>query len=125
LPAHAVVFTDSTGGEKMHLYSVWMVLRGTVYQMIGIGPESHRALVRAVADSLRPLTQAERDTITELRLRVVSARAGDDLAQLSKRTGGALALPVLAAMNGLAPDVRFSGGEPVKVAVRRPHKPPR
>jgi predicted Zn-dependent protease len=122
LPAHAVVFTDSSAGQPMHLYSLWLLLRGTVYQMIGIGPESHRPLVTATANSLRPLTAAERDSITQLRLRVVSAQPGEELPQLSKRAGNVLPVPVLAAMNGLAEGARFKGGELVKVGVHRPYK---
>ncbi len=121
LPARAIYITDSSGKEPVHFYFLWVVLKGTVYQMIGIGPESHRPLVKAVADSLRPLTGAERSSITELRLRLVTAKAGEDLAALSKRANGALALPVLAAMNGREAGARFGGGEPVKVAVRVPH----
>jgi predicted Zn-dependent protease len=77
-----------------------------------------------MADSLRPLTDAERASITELRLRITPARAGEDLAALSKRSQGALALPVLAAMNGVAEGARFRGSELLKVAVRSPHKSP-
>jgi predicted Zn-dependent protease len=123
LPARAIYVTDSSGKEPMHLYFLWVVLKGTVYQMIGIGPESHRPLVKAVADSLRPLTEAERASITELRLRIVTAKAGEGLAALSKRANGALALPALAAMNGMSEGAAFRGGELVKVAVRVPHKP--
>lgn len=122
LPARAIYVTDSSGKEPMHLYFLWIVLKGNVYQMIGIGPESHRPLVKAVADSLRPLTDAERASITEMRLRIVAAKAGEDLGTLSKRAGGALAVPVLAAMNGLPEGAKFRGGEWVKVAVKRPHK---
>ena len=124
LPARAVYVTDTSGKEPMHLYFLWIVLKGNVYQMIGIGPESHRPLVKAVADSLRPLTDAERASITEMRLRIVAAKAGEDLGALSKRAEGALAVPVLAAMNGLPEGAKFRGGEWVKVAVKRPHKAP-
>ncbi len=122
LPARAIYLTDASGKEPMHLYFLWVILKGNVYQMIGIGPESHRPLVKAVADSLRPLTDAERATITEMRLRIVTATAGESLAALSKRADGALAVPVLAAMNGLPEGATFRGGERVKVAVRLPHK---
>ncbi|MBK8321575.1 MAG: M48 family metalloprotease [Betaproteobacteria bacterium] len=124
LPARAIYVTDTSGKEPMHLYFLWIVLKGNVYQMIGIGPESHRPLVKAVADSLRPLTDAERASITEMRLRIVPAKAGEDLAAVSKRAEGSLALPVLAAMNGLPAGAKFRGGELVKVAVKRPHKAP-
>lgn len=122
LPARAVYVTDTSGKEPMHLYFLWIVLKGNVYQMIGIGPESHRPLVKGVADSLRPLTDAERKSITEMRLRVVTAKAGESLEALSKRSNGALAVPVLAAMNGLPERATFRGGELVKVAVKVPHK---
>ncbi len=125
LPAHAVVVTDRSGKEPMHLYFLWIAMRGTIYQMIGITPDSQRELVRGTAGSLRPLTEAERASITELRLRIVEARPGEDLAALSKRAGGGVATTALAAMNGLEPAARFKGGEAVKVPVRATYRAPR
>jgi len=79
---------------------------------------------RARVKADKTLTDAERASITEMRLRIVAAKAGEDLGALSKRAEGALAVPVLAAMNGLPEGAKFRGGEWVKVAVKRPHKAP-
>lgn len=122
MPARAVVVTDASGKEPVHLYFLWIAMRGTVYQMIGIAPDSQRAVVRGIADSLRPLGEAERASLTELRLRIVPARPGEDLSAVSKRAGGGMAIAPLAAMNGLDAKAKFRGGEPVKVPVRVPYR---
>jgi predicted Zn-dependent protease len=122
LPAQAVYVTDSSGKEPVHLYFLWIADRGRIYQLIGITPHSQRELVRAVVESLRPLSSGERASITELRLRVVPAHAGEDLATVSRRAGGVLELPTLAAINGVDLSRKFPAGEPVKVIARVPYR---
>lgn len=122
LPAQAVYVTDSSGKEPTHLYFLWVADRGTVYQMIGITPDSQRALVRSIVDSLRPLTAAERASIRELRVRVVPAQAGESLAAVAGRSANVLPLPILAAVNGVDAAKRFEQGEGAKVIVRVPYR---
>lgn len=125
LPAQALYLTDKSGKEPVHLYFLWLVMDHKIYQMIGLAPDSQRALVRSIADSLRPLSDTERASISELRLRVLGARSGETLPAVSKRAGGSVAAAVLAAMNGVTESVQFKGGEWVKVPVRTAYRAPR
>ncbi len=124
LPAQALYLTDKSGKEPVHLYFLWLVLDRKIYQMIGLAPESQRTQVRSIADSLRPLSESERASISELRLRVIGARGGETLPAVSKRAGGSMAASLLAAMNGVSETVQFKGGEWVKVPVRTPYRVP-
>jgi len=74
------------------------------------------------ARSFRPLSNAERASITELRLRVVAARGGESLGALSRRTGNAWSLNETAVANGLEPSARLSAGAPIKIAVQVPYR---
>jgi predicted Zn-dependent protease len=69
----------------------------------------------ATARSFRPLTEAERASIQATRLRVVTARPGEGLAELGRRTGNAWDPSSTAVYNGIFVDHRFEGGELVKV----------
>jgi predicted Zn-dependent protease len=56
-----------------------------------------------------------------MRLRVVQAHAGEDLAELGRRGGNAFDTQRTAVLNGLFPNTRFGGGEPVKIARSEPY----
>jgi predicted Zn-dependent protease len=75
------------------------------------------------ARSFRPVSRAERGSVTEHRLRVVVARRGESLAGLSRRTGNAWSLQETAVANGLEPEALLAEGTPVKIAVELPYRP--
>jgi predicted Zn-dependent protease len=121
-PAYLLTFTDRSGTEPMHMHFLWIASRGLMYQMTGLAPERYREILRKTALSLRPLTEKERASIMEIRLRVVTARDGETLKQLSKRTQNQWDLDRTAVMNGIAPDAILKKGEPVKIAVSEKYR---
>ena len=66
------------------------------------------------------MTARERSSIFETNLDIVTAKRGEDLKSLNKRTGNAWNVGNTAVMNGIFADHEFRGGELVKV-VRRHH----
>ena len=72
----------------------------------------------------RPLHPRERASIRETRLRIVPARGGETLAELSQRTGNAWNLQQTAVANGLFADARLEEGQLLKVAISQPYKAP-
>ncbi len=121
-PGHVVTLTDTSGGKPVHMHFLWVAARGLIYQMVGLAPDQHREALRRAAQSFRPLTPAERASITELRLKVVAAREGETLAQLSRRTQDQWKLETTAVVNGIQPGASLKQGQLVKIAVRQPHK---
>lgn len=90
------------------------------------GPEVDRrigaASARTVEEAIGLIDDQALDQYLErVGQRVASALPAEDLADRSRRSQGALALPMLAAMNGLAAGARFGSGERIRVAVRAPH----
>jgi predicted Zn-dependent protease len=122
LPTRTVSLADARGREPLHLDTTWIAFGGTIYQVIGAGPDRYRPQVLEVARSLRPITAGERASITATRLRVVAARRGETVAALAGRAGAAVDVAVVAAMNGLDAATSLSGGEWVKVPVRVPYR---
>ena len=77
----------------------------------------------ATARSFAPLGQAERRSIQARRLHVVTARPGEDLAALGRRTGNAWDVETTAVHNGVFANHRFEGAERVKIAEVAPYRP--
>lgn len=78
---------------------------------------------RAVARSLRPLTDEEKASFEITRLRIVQANAGESLEALSLRTGNALPLGTTAVINDLFINSRLQAGQLVKIGIAEPYVP--
>ena len=117
-PGYLVTVTDESASEAMNIHFLWVALGETIYQLIATAPERLRPTLRESALSLRPLTSDERASIKVTRLRIVAARAGEDLEALSIRTANVWDLRTTALMNAVPLDRRFEEDSPVKVAVR-------
>jgi len=122
LPAYLSLYTDNSGREPMHLAFLWVGYRGLIYQFIGLAPEKYRKLLRATALSFRPMTSTERKSITETRLRVVSARSNESLTQLSKRKRNAWDIRTTVVMNGIDVKESLREGQLIKIAVIQPYR---
>jgi predicted Zn-dependent protease len=78
--------------------------------------------MRNAARSLQPLSDRERAQIREERLRFVTSTAGENLGQLSRRSGNAWSPELTAAINRLDPDQALTAGTRIKVAVLVPFR---
>jgi predicted Zn-dependent protease len=123
-PGYLVTYTDATGREPMHMHFLWVAARGMIYEMIGLAPERLRETLRKTALSFRPLTAVEQASIKETSLHIVSAKAGEDLTQLSSRTNNTWDLKTTAVMNGLSSDLPLKEGQQIKIAVSQTYKGP-
>ena len=98
-------------------------MAGKTYQLIGLAPEKHRETLRNAALSLRPLTEAERGSVTGTRMRIATARQGERLEQLSARTGNAWSPAYTALVNGLDAEAICQQRQLVKIARTEPVRP--
>ena len=117
LPGHLVIYTDRSGREPLHWFFLYIAHRQLIYQFTGIAPERYRATIRKTALSFRPLTADELASIRETRLRIVSARRGETLSQLSKRTGNTWDPKTTAVINGVKLDQPLKRGQLIKIGV--------
>jgi predicted Zn-dependent protease len=115
-PAFFVTYLDRSGNTPAYLDFAWVSMAGKTFELIGLAPERHRETVRNAALSLRPLTAAERGTVTGKRLRIITARQGERLPDLTARAGNAWSPAYTAVVNGLDPEVVLREGQLLKIA---------
>ena len=119
-PAHLLLYTDTSGEEPTHMAFLWVAYRKIVYRFIGLAPEKYRKNLRSSALSFRPITEKEKSSIKERRLKVVTARANESLSQLSKRTGNVWPMEATAVVNGIDADKLLKEEQLIKIAVSKP-----
>ncbi|MHC4902574.1 MAG: M48 family metalloprotease [Planctomycetota bacterium] len=120
LPGYGVTARLGRGRDAVDLELIWISYEERLYQLIGLaaaGQDADLEAIRATAQSFRPLTEAERDSIPVVRLRLVEARVGESLAQLGLRSGNAWSVRETAVMNDIEAGEPLEGGRVVKIAV--------
>lgn len=104
----------------------WIAWDGRIYRVTGLASgSSYRAYQGAfasVARSFRGLGAQELAGLREQRLRVVSALAGESLAQLVARTRSSWSADDVAVANALPAGARLQAGQLVKVAIAEPYQ---
>ena len=120
--AARVVGRAPGGLSFMATFVTW---RGTVYRIIGASGNMsrHEPLLLQTTRSFRPMTRELLAKVTERKLRVVEARAGETFPELVERTGTAWPPAAAAVYNARKLDYALSAGEPVKIAVEVPYVP--
>ncbi|MCW5889182.1 MAG: M48 family metalloprotease [bacterium] len=127
LPAlHVVGLTQAEDGTQVVIDITLIAFRGAIYQVAGAATRRDYAATRGdferTAGSFRALTPAERAGIRVTRLRLVPARAGETVAQVSARAKSVWKGADAAARNGRDPGERLPAGTLVKVAVSEPYR---
>jgi predicted Zn-dependent protease len=122
-PAYLVTFTDASARPPAHIYYLWVTIGKLTYQLIGAGPDQYKEKLRETVFSLRPLTTKERDSITGIRLRIATARAGEDLSELSWRSGNVWSPAYTAMINNISENVKLAEKQLVKIAREEPYRP--
>ena len=124
--AHRAWAVAQTGEGQVGLDLTWIAHPAAIFRVTGMSPPSRFAgrgpAFERAARSFRRLSERERASIRDLRLRIVRARDGERLAALSRRTGNTWTPEETAVANGLPKGGRLSEGEPVKIAIEVPHK---
>jgi predicted Zn-dependent protease len=115
-PVFVVTYLDRSGQSPVYLHLAWVTMAETTYQLIGLAPARHREALRNAALSLRPMTEVERSAVTGKRLRIVAARPGERLENLSARSGNVWSPAYTALVNGLEVEASLDAGRLVKIA---------
>jgi predicted Zn-dependent protease len=115
-PAFVVSYLDRSGRAPTYLHFAWVAMGGKTFQLIGLAPEKHREALRNAALSLRPSTEVERGAVTGKRLRIVAARPGERLENLSARAGNVWSPAYTALVNGVDAEAVLDEGRLIKIA---------
>ena len=104
----------------------WFEHQGSIFRVDGLAKGNAWSNVSDTLDrsarSIRAISQRERDSIRATRLDLATARAGETLVQLGRRTGNAWSPEETAVANGVPLDVRFASGFVVKIAKEVPYR---
>jgi len=124
LPAAALT-ASTRDGTRLAL--TWIAHRERIFRVTGAsddaGWERHLGEFDRTAESFRPLRSEDQARITESRLRIRSARAGDRIAQVVARGGSTWSPAQAAVANGVTADGPLDPDWPVKVAVAQRYRP--
>jgi predicted Zn-dependent protease len=127
LPSAHAAGLDRHQRKTYRVAATWIAHGGLVYQVLAAAHETqweaHGDALTATAKSFRPLLASDRARITEGRLRVVKARAGESLGALLARHTTPWNVATAAAVNALAEDVALDANEPVKLSVSEVYSP--
>ena len=114
-------------GGPVRAQLTFIPFRDATWRITGAAPavvaKRHEAALLATARSFRRVTPEETSGIQVTRLQVEMARAGEGLAEVSKRSHNVWSINDTAVYNAVFADHRFAGGELVKVAVREAYVP--
>jgi predicted Zn-dependent protease len=112
--------TELSVEGKAMLDLTWIAHGGLIYQIGGLATTKQfnamKPVFEKVASSFRPLTQSERASITETRIRLVAGRDGESIEDLRQRTGSAWSNEEIAVANGLSVSDRIRQGRLMKIA---------
>ena len=121
--ARLLAYTDQSGKQPMHIFFIWISFGELVHQFVGMAPEKHRPAVKAMVASLRALTDEERVSFLVRQIRIVRARDGESLAELSARTQNILDDASTRLINGLSPDQTLEAQQAIKIVTESKYSP--
>jgi predicted Zn-dependent protease len=118
LPA-ATLAGATRDGTRVTL--TWIAHRQRIFRVTGVCEaaawERYRGDFERTAASCRPLSGDDAARVTERRLRIRSARAGETIAQILARGGAAWSADEAAVANGVSTSAPLAADWPVKIAV--------
>jgi predicted Zn-dependent protease len=115
-----VEFRQSGRGGSLVGSATLFPYRGATWRITGLSPSSsfgkYSGRIHSTVRSFRPLTAEQRASLRAERLRLATARVGEDVVALSRRTDNAWDPGRTAVSNAVFVNHRFEGGEMVKIA---------
>ncbi len=125
LDAYRIEGRGSSGGTTLGGQLTWIAHGGRVYRLTAIARagegRDYIGRARNTARSFRPLTAQERASIRERRLRLATAREGETLDELTRRSGSDADLTLLAVANDVTSTGRLPAGRLLKIVVPEPY----
>ena len=112
-------------GGRLYFESTWVAIDGAVVRLISVCEERQSGVWRPtfdrIAQSLRAASAEEVASVHDTRLRRVTARAGEDAAELAALSSSVWSGPQIEVANAVATGHRFEAGALVKISRREPY----
>jgi predicted Zn-dependent protease len=107
--------------KKAHIELTWIAHGGLIFQFLTATPADRfqdlQPVFESVVGSFRPLSARERAGITEKRIRLIKAHAGETIEALAARTHSSWKMEEVAVSNGLDSKASLREGQVLKVAL--------
>ena len=113
--AYIISMESKDTTEKVIIHMLWLNFGKYTFQILAAGDESYSEILKKTVFSLRKITKKERSSIKPTILRIVSAKEGETIEELSKRTGNVLDLEYLYISNVLKPKAKLKQGQLIKI----------
>ena len=101
---------------------LWLTRDDQCYEFAQASTAKYAEIIEMTAKSLHPITESERNSITQTILKVVQAQEGENISELSERTGNTLSLEYLALINNLSPSTPLRSTQWLKIGVEVPYQ---
>ncbi len=109
-------YAEGSKKKAVTFHLLWLTVDDKVFRVVAAGSDDFREAMRNSVFSLKRLSAADRKSIKVLRLRVVPARAGETVEELSRRAENIAKPGITAVLNDIAPDTKLKQGQLLKVA---------
>jgi predicted Zn-dependent protease len=116
LDAYIVSIMDRTDAEPVGIHHLWFTLNNNTYRVIGASYQSEYELLKKSANTLRPITDLEKESVKVPVLRFIAAYENETLQELNERSGNTWSIELTAVMNNISPDKPLEKGQWVKIA---------
>jgi predicted Zn-dependent protease len=117
---HYLALQDRNENESMTLHFVWLSIRDTMYEFIGMGHDHHQEIMKNSVLSMRQIKPEERRKLFKVVFTLATAQAGETLKTLSARTKNALSLEYTSVINNRAVDEKLEAGVLIKIGAKKP-----
>ncbi len=108
--------------QKIIIHMLWLNFGKYTFQILAAGDESYKEILKKAVFSLRPITKKEQNSIKSIVLHIVSAKEGETLENLSKRTGNILKMNYLHLINEVESGTKLKKGQLIKTGRAEPYK---
>lgn len=120
--AHRVSFVNTSKEKKVFVTVMWIEYNKLVFRLTGASTEPNKKKVSDALESFDSLTKEDLDSVRKRILKVVEAKKGESIVELSKRTNNVINPKLTASSNEIPEDIRFAEGDLVKIVVEVPYK---
>ena len=117
--AEMLVYESDSEEGRAVMSIIWIKRNDYTFKFVSMGLEKYRDISMELVKSLHTITDSERESIMQTVLKIVEAKDGETIEELSSRTGNVLDLEYLALINNLELDQKLSSGRWVKIGVEK------
>ncbi len=120
-PAYVVSMTDATGQQPVEMQIYWLKTENILFSIMGMSYLKHSEAIANTVNSVRSLTDEEKQNISGLYLQVATANEQETMETLSIRTNNSWDTEVTVFKNGLESNAVLKEGQVLKIAVEKPY----